>query len=123
MIDLGADTARAWLILPLEVQVVIKLKIYARAVDPSGTTMALEINVNGGASNEAYTTHATAAPNTPSTTTNFAADDVIFWELSSAEIVALNAGDSIQVVVLHEAANDGGIETDAYIRTVEIEYQ
>jgi parallel beta-helix repeat protein len=123
LIDLNADTARAWLILPLEVQVVMKLKIYARAVDASGTTMALEINVNGGASDEAFTTHATAAPDTPTTTSNFAADDVIFWELSSAEIVALNAGDSIQVVVLHEAANGGGIETDAYIRTVEIEYQ
>lgn len=123
LIDTIADTARAYLILPLEVQVVIKLKIYARAVDASGTTMALEIKVNGGASNEAYTTHATAAPNTPSITSNFAANDVIYWELTSAQIVALLGGDSIQVVVLHEAANAGGVVTNAYLRTVEIEYQ
>ncbi|MBA7616092.1 hypothetical protein ES703_23383 [subsurface metagenome] len=123
LVDGDGDIARAYLSLPQEVQVVMKLKIYARAVDESGTTMALEINVNGGASNEAYNTHATAAPNTPTTTSNFAANDVIFWELSSAQIVALLGGDSIEVKVLHEAANGGGIATNAYLRAVEIEYQ
>jgi len=123
LIDADTEYARAWLRLPPEVQQVVRIKIYARAVAASGTTMALEINVNGGADNEAFNTHATAAPNTPSTSTNFAADDVIYWTLTSAEIVALVGGDSIEIKVLHEAANAGGVTTDAYLRTVEIEYQ
>jgi len=122
LIDADTEFARAFLFLPDEVQQVRFLKIYGRAVAASATTMALEINVNGGADNEAYTTHATAAPNTPSTSSNFAANDVIYWTLTSANILALSAGDSVEVKVLHEAANAGGIETNAYIRVVEIGY-
>jgi len=122
LIDLDTEYARAWLRLPAEVQQVVRMKIYARAGVLSAAAMRLEINVNGGADNEAYNTHATAAPNTPSTSTNFAADDVIFWTLTSAEIVALLGGDTVEVKVLHEAAGDGDVATNAYIRTVEIEY-
>jgi len=122
LIDLDTEFARAWLRLPIEVQQVVRMKIYARAAAASGTTMALEINVNGGADNEPFNAHATAAPNTPSTSSNFAANDVIFWTLSSAEIVALLGGDSVEVKVLHEAANAGGVITNAYLRTVEFEY-
>ncbi|GAI36220.1 unnamed protein product, partial [marine sediment metagenome] len=122
LIDDATDLARAFLFLPEEVQQVRFLKIYGRAVGASATTMALEINVNGGADNEAYTTHQTLAPDTPSTSSNFDANDVIYWTLTSANILALSAGDSVEVKVLHEAANGGGIETNAYIRTVEIGY-
>jgi len=122
LIDADTELARAFLFLPDEVQQVRFLRIYARAVGASATTMALEINVNGGADNEAYTTHATAAPNTPSTSSNFAANDIIYWTLTSADILALSAGDSVEVKVLHEAANAGGVATNAYIRTVEIGY-
>lgn len=122
LIDANAELTRAFLFLPGEVQQVRFMKIYARSVVTEADAMRLEINVNGGADNEAYTTHATAAPNTASTSTNFAADDVIYWTLSVANILALTAGDSIEVKVLHEVAANGDCETDAYIRTVEIGY-
>lgn len=122
LIDADTEYARAWLRLPAEVQQVVRMKIYARAVVLSAAAMRLEINANGGADNEPYNTHATAAPNTPSTSTNFAANDVIFWALTVAGIVALLGGDSVEVKVLHEAAGDGDVATNAYIRTVEIEY-
>jgi len=122
LIDLADEYARAWMRLPAEVQQVVRMKIYARAGALSAAAMRLEINANGGADNEAYNTHATAAPNTPSTSSNFAADDVIFWTLTSAQIVALLGGDSVEVKVLHEAAGDGDCATNAYMRTVEIEY-
>lgn len=122
LLDADTEYARAWLRLPAEVQQVVRMKIYARAVVLSAAAMRLEINANGGADNEAYNTHATAAPNTPSTSTNFAADDVIFWTLTAAGIVALLGGDTVEVKVLHEAAGDSDVATNAYIRTVEIEY-
>lgn len=122
LLDADTEYTRVWLRLPAEVQQVVRMKIYARAVVLSAAAMRLEINANGGADNEAYNTHAAAAPNTPSTSTNFAADDVIFWTLTSAEIVALLGGDTVEVKVLHEAAGDGDVATNAYIRTVEIEY-
>ncbi len=122
LLDLDTELARAFLILPDEVQQVRFLKIYARSVILEADKMRLEINVNGGADNEAYTTHQTLAPNTASTSSNFAADDVIYWTLTSAQILALNAGDSIEVKVLHEVAGNGDCLTNAYIRTVEIGY-
>jgi len=122
LIDGDTDLARAFLFLPDEVQQVRFLKTYARTVVASVPTMALEINVNGGADNEAYTTHQTLALNTPSTSSSFAANDIIYWTLTSVNILALSAGDSVEVKVLHEAANAGGITTNAYIRTVEIGY-
>lgn len=122
LIDLGGELARAWARLPSKVIQIVRMKIYARAAILSANAMRLEINVNGGADNEAFNTHATAAPNTPSTSTNFAADDVIYWTLASAQIVALLGGDSVEIKVLHEAAGDGDVATNAYFRTVEFEY-
>jgi len=124
LVDGAGDLARAFLFLPAdgEVQQVRFLKIYARSGATETDGMRLEINVNGGADNEVYTTHATAAPNTPSTSVNFAADDVIYWTLTSADILALSAGDSIEVKVLHEAAGGADVATNAYFRTVEIGY-
>lgn len=124
LIDADTELARAFLFLPAdgEVQQVRFLKIYARGLTTETDGMRLEINVNGGADNQVYTTHATAAPNSPSTSTNIAADDVIYWTLNSAQILALSAGDSIEVKVLHEAAGGADVETNAYFRTVEIGY-
>ena len=87
--------------------------------------MRLEININAGASNEPYTTEAIAVANKPSETSNFAANDVIYWEIDPSDdpdIGDLAGGDSLGIKVLHEAAGDGDIATDAVLRCVEIEY-
>jgi len=122
LINDATDLARAFLFLPDEVQQVRYLKIYARGLTTEADAMRLEINVNGAADNQVYTTHQTLAPNTPSTSTNIAADDIIYWTLDSAQILALSAGDSIEVKVLHEAAGGADVETNAYFRTVEVGY-
>jgi len=122
LVDGAGDLARAFLFLPDEVQQVRYLKIYARGLTTETDKMRLEINVNGAADNEVYTTHQTLAPDTPSTSANFAADDVIYWMLNSAQILALSAGDSIEVKVLHEDAGGLDVATNAHFRTVEIGY-
>jgi hypothetical protein len=122
LIDANTEYARAWLRLPDEVLQVVKMKVYARSVVAEADKMRAEFVVFGGADNENYQTHNGSVANHPSTSSNFAADDVIYWTLTEAGILALLGGDSVEVKVLYEAAGGADCATNAYLRTVEIEY-
>ncbi|MBA7680266.1 hypothetical protein ES703_88578 [subsurface metagenome] len=122
LIDAADEYAKAWMRLPAEVQQVVRMKVYARSVVLEADKMRLEFVIEGGADNEAYTTHTGSVANHPSTSGNFAADDIIFWTVTEAGVLALVGGDSVEVKVLHEEAGNGDCATNAYIRTVEIEY-
>jgi len=122
LINLAAEMARAWLRLPNKVVQVVRMKVYARSVVAEADKMRLELVINGGADNEAFNTHAGSVADHPSTSVNFAADDVIFWTVITAGVLALLGGDSVEVKVLHEIAGGADCATDAYFRTVEIEY-
>ena len=98
------------------------MKVSARAVILSAAAMRAEFVVYGGADNEAYNTHDGSIANHPSTSTNFAADDIIYWVLTEAGILALVGGDSVEIKVLYEDAGNGDVVTDAFFRTVTIEY-
>jgi len=119
LIDAAAEFARAFLWLPLGVQQVVRMKVYARAAALSATTMAAEFVIYGAADNEAYTTHNGSVTNHPSTSSNFAADDVIYWTITTAGVLALLGGDSVEVKVLYNAT---AVATNAYFRAVAIEY-
>lgn len=121
-IDANTEMARAWVRLPDEVQQVVRIKIYARSVVGETHKMELEMVVLGGADNEAFNTHSGSIAQLDSTSVNFAADDIIFWINTEAGTLALVGGDSVEIKVLHEAAEGDNCETDAYFRTVEIEY-
>ena len=123
------DAAGEWAIalgqLPLKLRRVVRIKIWAVSNVLEADHMRLEININAGASNEPYTTEAIAVANKPSETSNFAVNDVIYWEIDPSDdpdIGDLAGGDSLGIKVLHEAAGDGDIATDAVLRCVEIEY-
>lgn len=122
LIDGGGDLARTFHFLPLRVQQVVRMKIYARSVVLEADEMRSEFVIYGAASNQIYTTHNGSVANHPSTTGNFAADDIIYWVITEAGLLAMVGGDSIQIKVLHEDAGGGDCETNAYFRTVEIEY-
>ena len=122
LINLAAEYARAWLILPKELQFPVKMRVYARSVIAEADKMRLEFVIYGAAGNEIYTTHNGSVANHPSTSGNFAIDDIIFWEIGEAGVLALRAADSVQVKVLHEDAANGDCATDAYFRTVELDY-
>ena len=122
LIDAGAEYARAWLILPKELQFPVKMKVYARSVVAEADKMRLELVIYGAAGNEVYTTHNGSVANHPSTSLNFGADDIIFWEIDEAGVLDLREADSVQVKVLHEDAANGDCQTNAYFRTVELEY-
>lgn len=121
-IDAAAEIATAFICLPLHVQQVLRMKIYARSVVTEADTMHMEYWMNGGADNEGYATHASHETNKNSTSSNFAADDVIFWTSTATGVKALTGGDSVEVKVTHEDAGNGDCETDAFFRTVEFEF-
>jgi parallel beta-helix repeat protein len=122
LIDADTEYARSYLRLPEKVNQVMSMKVYARSVVLEADAMRGEFKVYGGADNEAYNTHDGSVADHPSTSSNFAADDVIFWTLVTAGVLALLGGDSVEVKVLHEAAGGDDCATEAYFRTVEIAF-
>lgn len=122
LIDAATEYARSYLRLPNEVQQVVRMKVYAVSGILEIDGMRLELIIYGAADNENYQTHNGSVANHPSTSANFAAGDVIFWTIETAGVLALLGGDSVEVKVLHEVAGDGDCATNAYLRTVEIEY-
>jgi hypothetical protein len=109
--------------MPLEVQQVVRFKIWAvgLAAPGAGNAMRLEININAGGDDEVYTTEAITVVDKPNTTDNFAIDDVIHWMIDAsddADVDDITGGDSVEVKVLHEAAGGGDIATDAVFRVV-----
>jgi len=125
-IDAAAEYAIALGHLPSAVQQVLYVKIMAVALVLEADAMRLEINGYGGASNEAFNQNTIAEANKPSATTNFAANDYVYWWLTptayGVSISNLLGGDSFMVKVLHEAAGGGDCATDAVFLCAVIEY-
>lgn len=126
-IDLADEYAIALGQLPLELTQVVRIKIWAvgLAAPGAGNQMALEINMNAGQDDEAYTAEAIAIVNKLNITENFAINDVIHWILTSADdadIGDLAGGDNLEVKVKFETGTNSDIDTDAIFRVVEIEY-
>jgi parallel beta-helix repeat protein len=121
-IDAGGENAFGWLRLPDKVTQVVRMKIYAMSIVAEADHMRGDFNVAGAADNEIFNTHDGSIANHPSTSSNFGAGDIIYWTITTAGVLALSGGDSITVEVAHEAAGNGDCATDAYLRTVEIEY-
>lgn len=118
----GDDFARAFTMLPVEVQQVVRGKVYARSAVAEVHSMEADFTIYGAADNEAYTTHNGSVAGLASTSINFAADDVIYWSLTAAGLLAMLGKDSVQVKVDYAAADGDNCATNAYFRTVEIEY-
>ena len=122
LIDAAAEMARAWLRLPNKVVQVVRAKVYARSGVLEADHMRGEFVIYGGADNEAYNTHDGSVANHPTDSVNFAANDIIFWTIATAGLLAMVGGDSIEVKAIYESAGNGDCATNAYLRTVEIEY-
>jgi hypothetical protein len=122
LINAAGEFARAWTFLPRECRQVIRAKVYARSAVLEADSMLIDFSLYGGADNEPYTTHDGSIVSCVSTSVNFAADDIIYWTITTAELLAMQGGDSIQIRAEYRAAAVPNCETNAYIRTLEIEY-
>jgi hypothetical protein len=87
--------------------------------------MRVEISAQGGGDNEAYNAEAISVVDHPSTSTNFAANDYIYWIVDAgddADVDDFVGGDHVQFKVLHEAAGGADAATDAVFESVTVEY-
>lgn len=121
-IDGAAEYAQAWLFLPLEVQQVVKIYVYARSLVTEADAMRCDFTIQGGADNENGAAHDGSETNLPSTSTNFTQNDVIYWTLDAAGVTALTGGDSVIVRAIYHIAGGVDSETDAGFRTASVFY-
>jgi len=122
LLEIGGDIARTWLRLPDKVVQVVRIKVYAVAQCSEADHMRAEFAIYGGADGQGFNIHNGSIANHPSVTDNMWSGMVIHWTITTAGVLVLTGGDSIQIKVLHEVAGNGDCETDATFRTVEIEY-
>lgn len=113
--------------LPLEIQQVVRINVWAvgLAAPGAGNQMRLDINVNAGQDDQAYTAEPIAVANKNNVTENFAVNDIIHWMIDATDdtdIGDLIGGDNFEVKVIYRVAGDSDIATDAVFRCVEFEY-
>lgn len=127
-INAEADMAVALGQLPLEVQQVVRLKIWAVALGApvgGGGQMHLDIVVQAGVDDAAYTTENISLANFDSVTTDYVNNDVVHWSMDSsddADIGDLVGGMSVECKINGGTAADPDGATNATFRVVEIEY-
>jgi parallel beta-helix repeat protein len=124
-IDLDTEYAVATIQLPQRLQEIVGFKIAANSIVAETHSMQLEIAAQGGGDNEAYNAETIAVPNASSVSTNFAANDYIYWWVTygdDADISDLTGGEHLQFKVLHEAAGGDNCATDAVFSSVTVDY-
>jgi len=107
--------------LPLSVQQVMRFEIWGvgLAAPGAGNQMCLEIEIEGGAEDEAKTTHDTGAlADQLSVTEATAVDDIIHWLCTHANALALLGGDSVKCACRYNAISASDIATNAALRRV-----
>jgi len=124
-IDLAAEFAIGYSNLPLDLHQVVRWKIYAQSIVLEADGMELLIEGQGGSDNAAFNAQAVSVASEGSVSTNFAANDWIYWQVDPADDVDIDdfaAGDHIQIKVTFAAADGGNCATDATFTCTVIEY-
>ncbi len=119
LIDAAGEYARTWLRLPDKVVQVVRMKVYTRRVTGFAVPpMMVDFVIYGAADHTIYTTHDGSLADAQDGT-NVNVNNIAYWELTEAGILALKGGDSVEVKALYSGTH---LATAAYFRTVEIEY-
>ena len=127
-INAEADMAVALGQLPLEVQQVVRVKIWAVALGApagAGGQMHLDVVIQAGADNLAYTTENIALADFDSVTTDYVNTDVVHWSIDSgddADIADLVGGMSFECKIngAVAAAPDGATNATFRVCMVEV---
>jgi len=124
-IDANGEIAFATITLPNEVQQVIRIKIWAYSNVLEADAMRLQIVAHGATDNEAWNGNPIDVADHPSESSNFAANDVIYWLIDAsndAQVGTLAAQDYVEVLAVGEVAGGADCATDALFGGVEIDY-
>lgn len=124
-IDESTEWAVATVHIPNRAHHVIRIKIFAVANVTETHNMTLEVTGEACADNQAFTTESIDIATLNSTSYNFAADDLIYWTIDvddDADVDDVEGKDSLQIIVIYEAASGGACATDAIFRYIVVEY-
>ena len=125
-VDAESEEAYAYGAIPDECQEVQWIKVRGRCITGDGAKkLACDIDINGGADDEAYNTEAYSANDVLCDTATLASDDVITWTVTNAGVVGsggLSAGDSFNVLMTGAPANGTYLATDVHFQSIEIAY-
>ncbi len=126
-VDAESETAVAFGAIPAECNEVISIIIRGRAITTDGTNeMLLDIDVNGGADNEAYNVETYSADDIQSDTVPSANDDVVSWTVTDAGVVGaagLSAGDTFIVLATGAPTDATDLATDCHFQSVEVKFK
>lgn len=120
LLDADGEWASTAVQMPWNAHTIVKIQVHGVSVVLEADRMRLELRVNAGADNEAFSQHNETVANMASDTLNFAANDIVTWTRTSAVVTAIKGGDNLHVQVLGEVAGDGDIGTNANLRTVTV---
>ena len=130
-VDAIGEEALTWGQLPLEVQQVVRIKIWAVATGApigAGGQMHLEVTFNAGGSLEDYNLAGNSWNITDhdSEEADYAANKVVHWVIKDGDVgdklLNLLGGDSFELKAIGEGGADPDGATDAVFGTIEIEY-
>ena len=115
--------------MPPDLTVITKVTVLCRSLTAETHGMVAYINIVSGADNEPYNTNSTTWDSNQSDTTNFAVNDIVFWECVAGNKTAGDAlsvhtaGDRLRIYV--NSRNDVGddVHTDGYFGAWMIEYE
>ncbi|KKL74362.1 hypothetical protein LCGC14_2065640 [marine sediment metagenome] len=126
-VDAESETAVAFGAIPAECNEVISIIIRGRAITTDGTNeMLLDIDVNGGADNEAYNVETYSADDIQSDTVPSTNDDVVSWTVTDAGVVGaggLSAGDTFIVLATGAPTDATDLATDCHFQSVEVKFK
>jgi len=104
---------------------VIRIKVFAMSWVTEADGMELEFQGRGSQSDETFSAETISVTSKGSTTTGITSGDRVYWTFTASDdtdIDDLTAGDTVQIVVFHEAADGANCATNGVFQTVIIEY-
>jgi len=124
-IDANDEFCYVHITLPERLHQVVRIKLWAYSNVIEADAMRLRVVAHGATDNEAWSGNAVDVADHPSESSNFAANDVVYWLVDAgddAQIGTLAAQDLVELMAVGEVAGGADCATDALFGSWEIEY-
>lgn len=126
LVDAAGENCETYIALPFEAKRVRRVVIFAVSVVAEADQMLLDIYINAAADNEIYNAHSATNLNVKSKTVNFAATDILTWDLTVdlyPNLANLVGGQRISIAALYHALSAPDCATNAKFSAVLVEWE
>lgn len=126
LVDAAGENAETYVAIPFDARRVRRVVFFALSIVAEADQMLLDIYINGATDNEPYNNHNFSALSVKSKTINFAASDILLWDLTVdayPTLGNLSGGDVLGIAALYRAVGAPDCATNAKFRAVLIEWE